>query len=108
MDRNNDKEPVNLSALEQDVLLALAGQELYGLQLLKKLNQGRSTELSFGSLYQVLNRLQKKGVIDWRWGNENETTGGARRKYYKVNALGIKALEDIKVYRLRLNPALGI
>ena len=98
---------VKLSALDEDLLTALIGREMYGLEILDKLNLGRPIELGFGSLYPALNRLHKKGLITWRWGDETEETGGARRKYYRVTALGEHNLKAVQYYRhqLALRPA---
>ncbi len=100
---------VKLSSLDEDVLTALIGREMYGLGLLDKLNLGRPIELGFGSLYPALNRLNKRGLITWRWGDETEETGGARRKYYRVTALGEHNLKAVQYYRqqLALPPQLG-
>ncbi len=99
--------PVKLSAIDEDVLTVLKTQgELYGLEILDCLNLDREkvlgSELGFGSLYPALNRLEKKGLIEWRWGDENEVSGGARRKYYKINALGLLSLDAIQTYRAGL------
>ena len=98
-----------LSSLDEDLLTVLIGREMYGLEMLDKLNLGRPIELGFGSLYPALNRLHKKGLITWRWGDETEETGGARRKYYRVTALGEHNLQAVQVYRykLGLRPTLG-
>lgn len=96
---------IRLSPLDEDILTVLmGGRELYGLDILKKLNRDERPggELGFGSLYPALNRLYKKGLIDWRWGNEDEETGGARRKYYKINGLGARVLDNVQDYRKAL------
>lgn len=100
--KEEEKPAVKLSAIDQDILTALGGRELYGLEVLEELNWGRATELSFGSLYPALNRLEKKGFISWRWGDEQEVSGGARRKYYKMTALGTTALREVEQYRAEL------
>jgi PadR family transcriptional regulator, regulatory protein PadR len=99
--------PVKLSAIDEDILTVLKTQgELYGLEVLDCLNLDREKilgiELGFGSLYPALNRLEKKGMIEWRWGDENEVSGGARRKYYKINALGLLSLDAVQTYRAGL------
>jgi PadR family transcriptional regulator, regulatory protein PadR len=99
---------VRLSAIEEDILTGMGSQELYGLEILDHLNIGRSFELSFGSLYPALNRLDKKGFIKWRWGDIQDGSGGARRKYYKVTRLGSTVLSDVQSYRMALQArALG-
>ncbi len=104
----NDTDIVRLSAIEEDILTGMGSQELYGLEILDQLNFERSFELSFGSLYPALNRLDKKGFISWRWGDVQDGSGGARRKYYKVTRLGATVLSDVQSYRMALQTrALG-
>ena len=99
---NKDDEMLNLSPNEGDILSVLLGRELYGLDILNQLNPGRPIPLSFGSLYPALNRLEKKGFLEWRWGDEQEETGGARRKYYKVTGLGARVFYQWQHYRMQL------
>ncbi|MBD1808852.1 helix-turn-helix transcriptional regulator [Microcoleus sp. FACHB-SPT15] len=105
--KEEEKPAVKLSAIDEDILTGLGARELYGLEILDELNLDRATELSFGSLYPALNRLEKKGLISWRWGDEQEVSGGARRKYYKVTALGATSLRDIQQYRASLAARAG-
>ena len=100
--QDNETEAVRLSAIDEDVLTAMLGRELYGLEILDELNLGRPMPLSFGSLYPALNRLERKGLISWRWGDEQEESGGARRKYYKVTGLGANTLREVQAYRAML------
>ncbi|OUC15687.1 MAG: PadR family transcriptional regulator [Alkalinema sp. CACIAM 70d] len=102
--KKEDQEPdiARLSAIDEDVLTVLLGRELYGLEILDELNPGRPTPLRFGSLYPALNRLEKKGFVSWRWGDEVDESGGARRKYYKVTGLGATALNAVQSYRMAL------
>lgn len=94
--------PIRLSAIDEDLLTALLGRELYGLEILDQLNLDRPIELKFGSLYPALNRLEKKGLVSWQWGDEVDDSGGARRKYYRVTGLGSKALRKVQQYRASL------
>ena len=105
--KEEEKPAVKLSAIDQDILTALGARELYGLEILDELNLDRATELSFGSLYPGLNRLEKKGFVSCRWGDEQEVSGGARRKYYKMTALGATTLRDIEQYRAALAERAG-
>ena len=97
---DDDQKPVKLSAIDEDILTVLLSRELYGLEILDQLNLDRPiTELKFGSLYPALNRLEKKGLVNWRWGDEVDESGGARRKYYKVTGLGARSLQAVQEYR---------
>ena len=99
---DNKKKQTKLSALDEDILTVLLGRELYGLEILDQLNLDRPDELMFSSLYPALNRLEKKGFVSWKWGDEHDASGGARRKYYKVNGSGAAALREIQQYRAAL------
>ena len=73
-------------------LLALIGEEpSYGYEMVSKL-QDRGLELvSEGSIYPLLSRLQKKGLIE---GYFVESTGGPPRKYYRIAAEGRRTLAE--------------
>jgi PadR family transcriptional regulator, regulatory protein PadR len=106
--QKDDADTIRLSAIEEDLLTVLLGRELYGLDILDQLNPGRLIEISFGSLYPALNRMEKKGFISWRWGDVQDGSGGARRKYYKVTGLGSSVLYEVQQYRMALTQrALG-
>lgn len=100
---NKNNKPVRISAIDEDVLTVLMGRELYGLEILDQLNLDRPNQLKFGSLYPALNRLDKKGLVEWKWGDQMDTSsGGARRKYYKVTGLGAISLKAVQKYRVSL------
>jgi PadR family transcriptional regulator, regulatory protein PadR len=100
--KKDDADSQRLTAIDEDILTALASRELYGLEILARLNRGRSSQLSFGSLYPALSRLESKGFVEWRWGEEEDGSGGARRKYYKATALGQGVLSTVQNYRRSL------
>src|SRR5690625_2174517 len=65
---------------------------LYGyeiIQILKRL-RGDTYEMSEGTLYSALKRLERKQWIESYW---NETDGG-RRKYYHITDDGSKELKN--------------
>lgn len=93
---------VKLSAMDEDILTGLLGRKLYGLEILNLLNDGRQIKIGFGSLYPALNRLEKKGLVSWKWGDESDATEGSRRKYYEVSGFGEKTLLEVQEYRLNL------
>ena len=101
--QKDDADTLRISAIEEDILTVLLGREFYGLEILDQINPGRPLQLSFGSLYPALNRLEKKGFIKWRWGDVQDGSGGARRKYYEVTGLGSSALDEVQRYRMALS-----
>jgi len=98
--QKKEKKPIKLSSIDEDILTVLLGRELYGLGILDLINPDRpGTPLTYGSIYPALNRLEKKGLIESKWGDESTGSSGARRKYYKVTGLGVNTLVDIQEYR---------
>lgn len=94
---------ITLSDLEEILLSVLSGRgELYGLQISKTIEAGSEGKLQigFGSLYPALRRLESRKFVESHWGdNTLEDRGGARRRYYKITALGQQALEDKQILR---------
>jgi PadR family transcriptional regulator len=81
-------------ALELIVLHLLAPGEAYGYEIATKLSAGSKGELEVtdGTLYPVLYRLERAGFVSVRW----ETAGrGVPRKYYRLTKQGRTELERL-------------
>jgi len=88
---------LSLSVLEEVLLYVLRGRERYGLEILTIVNEAHEGKrvITIGSLYPTLHRLERKGFVRARWGQERpEERGGARRRYYKITGLGERALRE--------------
>ncbi len=95
----------DLSSLEEDILTLLQSKELYGLDILKALEDatGGKRKIGFGSLYPTLHKLEKRGLLKARWGEDTpEERAGARRRYYKITAQGQSALRQVTQMRATL------
>lgn len=78
----------NLSNLEYKILdLLRAGQECYGLKLVKESNGA----LKRGSIYVTLSRMERKGYIESRQ-EVTPSVSGMPRRLYKVSGLGQQIL----------------
>jgi DNA-binding PadR family transcriptional regulator len=76
------QENFDLSALEEDIMTVLDFHELYGLQIIKAIEEasGGKRRLGVGSVYPTLHRLEKKGFVTSKWGDDRpEERGGARK-----------------------------
>jgi PadR family transcriptional regulator, regulatory protein PadR len=95
----------SVSSLEEDILSLLLGKELYGAKIVEaicEVTQGKR-RIGVGSLYPTLNRMEQKGYVSSRVDEERILErGGARRKYYKITALGAAALTDTQRFRKNL------
>lgn len=76
-----------------DILLLslLSKRDMYGYEIVKTLkeNSNELYNMSEGTLYPALKRLEKKELIQSYW--ESSATGG-RRKYYRIMDCGKKEL----------------
>ncbi|MEM9539101.1 MAG: PadR family transcriptional regulator [Cyanobacteria bacterium P01_E01_bin.42] len=87
---------------EQKVLFAIGERTAYGLEIketIEKCTNGR-TKLTIGALYPLLHSLEKKGLVVSNWGDES--TCGARRRYYNITDLGRDTITDILATQQRL------
>ena len=73
-------------------LLALIGEEeRYGYEIARQLEERGLDLVGEGSIYPLLSRLQRFGLID---GYTVPSNGGPPRKYYRITADGRRALEE--------------
>ena len=87
-----------LDALSED-----AHAELAGIDLMKV------ARVSSGTLYPILLRLEKAGVLTSRWETGRpEDLGRPRRRYYRITSSGVqlarKALDELSAPLVRLSP----
>ncbi len=73
------------------LLSVIAEEPTYGYEMARKLEERGLTLASEGSIYPLLSRLQKQGLVD---GYLVESPGGPARKYYRLGPSGRRALES--------------
>jgi PadR family transcriptional regulator PadR len=71
--------------LELAILASLWKERLYGLDIIRRLDDHSDLPLAEGTIYPILGRLKRDGLIDSEW-VEAET--GHPRKYYWLTASG--------------------
>ncbi|MFA9454916.1 MAG: PadR family transcriptional regulator [Candidatus Aminicenantaceae bacterium] len=74
--------------LELAILGALEHRTHYGYSLIKHLTGGNGVELTEGTIYPILNRLAREGLVSAEWA---ESRQGPPRKYYALTPNGKKA-----------------
>ena len=79
--------------LDGCVLSVIEKEVVYGYVLSQKLQQAGLKDVSEGTIYPVLLRLQKNGFII---GELKPSDAGPNRKYYEITADGKKALKEIR------------
>ena len=84
-DPENWEKQIRKGWLELAILASLRDDRLYGLEILRRLETHSDLVLAEGTIYPILNRLKRDGLIESRW-VESET--GHPRKYYWLTAPG--------------------
>lgn len=75
------------------VLQALKSKERYGYELIQELKSSVDIEVAEGTIYPLLIRLMKEGLLHSKW---VEQPSGIPRKYYSISAEGKKTLSEMK------------
>lgn len=79
--------------LDGCVLAIIEKEEVYGYELSKKLQDYGLKDVSEGTIYPILLRLQKN---KWIVGTMRPSESGPNRKYYSITEAGKEALEAIQ------------
>jgi PadR family transcriptional regulator PadR len=95
-------DPSTLGNFEEYVMLAVirAGERAYGMAVRRELEEVTKRDVTIGSVYATLDRLEAKGLVEsWR-----TTLGGdsQSRRVFGVTACGERALAETRALRDRL------
>jgi DNA-binding PadR family transcriptional regulator len=87
-----------LGEFEQLVLLALLrlGNDAYGMEVRREIEERTGREVSIGALYTALDRLERKGFVAHRMGEPTPERGGRAKKHFRVLPAGSAALEQTR------------
>lgn len=83
-----------LGEFEQLVLLALLriGDDAYGMTVRRELEETAGRQVTFGTVYGTLDRLEEKGYVSSHHGPAEPVRGGRARRFFKVEPEGELAL----------------
>ena len=76
--------------IEYCVLALLRDGERYGFELVRTLSEVPGMVTSEGTLYPLLSRLRRAGVVETSW---RESPSGPPRRYYQLTTSGRAVLE---------------
>lgn len=83
---------IRKGVLEIAVLAQLAGREMYGFEIVSSLEANPQLSISAGTVYPLLSRLKKAGLIASVW---RESPVGPPRKYYTLTEDGSRELSGM-------------
>jgi PadR family transcriptional regulator, regulatory protein PadR len=81
--------------LDLCILQAVSAREWYGYELVKALVAVPGVGVAEGSIYPLLSRLKRQGLVTTRLEESNE---GPARKYYKATREGRELAEEMAAY----------
>lgn len=102
-----------LGELEQVVMLALlrVGPEAYGVPVRDEIERCTGRDLTLGTVYKTLTRLEEKGFVGSWTGEPTPQRGGRRKKYYKATGAGRvavrRSLEGLRMLTAGLDVGLS-
>jgi PadR family transcriptional regulator, regulatory protein PadR len=79
--------------IEFCVLAVLESEEAYGYQILQRMNSIEGLEVSESTVYPILARLTKEGILRMR---SAPSPSGPPRRYYQLTADGKISLNEMK------------
>jgi PadR family transcriptional regulator PadR len=93
-----------LGQFEELVLLALVRlrDNAYGVTIKEELARRLGKSVSTGAVYTTLERLEMKGYVSSRWGDPTPERGGRAKRYFRIEASGIEALNGSREFAARL------
>ncbi len=88
----NTKAQMRKGTLEFSILLVISRGEIYSSDILKGLKKSDLIVVE-GTLYPILSRLRKEGLLEYKW---EESKNGPPRKYYKLTKKGEETINKLK------------
>jgi len=84
-----------LGELEQLVILGVlhAGRDAYGVPVHDEIQRRAGRDLTLGTIYKTLSRLEEKGLVSSRIGEPTAQRGGRRTRCYAVTPAGRRELQ---------------
>ena len=87
-----------LGEFELMILLAVInlGDEAYGVPISRELETQRGRDVSVGSVYAALDRLENKGLVASSLGDPTPERGGKAKRYFRVTKEGQRQVHETR------------
>ncbi len=84
----------SIGEFEHLVLLAILRlqDQAYGVAIRREIESRAGRSVATGAIYTLLSRLERKGLVASREGEPTPERGGRRKKYYRLQPAGERAL----------------
>jgi len=93
-----------LGELEQVVLLAVVrlGGAAYAVSIRDEIRERTGIDLSRGTVYVSLERLERKGLLESWFADPTPERGGKAKRYFKATATALRALAENRAVMARM------
>lgn len=93
-----------LGEFEELVLMTVAvlGEEAYGVEIKRELQERLQQTLSVGSIQSALKRMEEKGFLTSEFGEATQKRGGKRKRIYSATPYAMRVLAELKEVRAGL------
>jgi PadR family transcriptional regulator, regulatory protein PadR len=87
-----------LGEFELMILLAVInlGDDAYGVPISRELEVQRGRDVSVGSVYAALDRLENKGLVASSLGDPTPERGGKAKRYFRVTKEGLRQVHETR------------
>lgn len=99
-----------LGELEHLVLLAIlqSDPEAYGVTIRDEIQRRARRDLTLGTIYKTLGRLEAKGFVAARQGEPTPVRGGRAKRYFDVTPSGRRAMRASVATLRRMGAGLDV
>jgi PadR family transcriptional regulator len=93
-----------LGEFEHLVLVAIMRlrNKAYGMTIRREIHERTDRDVSIGAVYTTLERLEQKGLVSSRVADPTPERGGRAKRYYKLTAPGVKAVNASRAALVRM------
>jgi PadR family transcriptional regulator PadR len=93
-----------ITVLEEIILTSIfrLKEEAYGVSIRQKVSEITKKDIIYGTLYNTLDQLLRKGYVRKRLGKPTPQRGGRGKIYYTLTAKGVKALQNARDLHRRI------
>ena len=87
-----------LGEFELMILLAVIhlGDEAYGVPISQELERHRGKDVSVGSVYAALERLESKGLVASSLGDPTPERGGKAKRFFRITKEGLRQVHETR------------
>ena len=72
------------------------GEQAYGVPICRQLEVARGRNVSVGSVYAALERLEAKGLVESTLGDPTPERGGKAKRYFQITKEGLRQLHETR------------